>query len=1039
MARPRTAKRNRHDQFDPFTGGDCVIARRKLVWWCTGVAISLLLCIAAWAQGNQGAIEGTVVDSSGAAIPGVSLQVTNLATGASFRTSSDANGYFTFPVLPVGSYQLKAEKAGFATLSQQPIVVTVGAHISLKLTLQVAAQATQVTVTAQAPIVETTRSSQATTVSERSIVSLPVNGRNFQDFVLLTPGVTYDNRQGDISFAGQRGTLNSLIVDGSDSNNSFFGQSLGRTGSGRAPYQFSQDAVKEFQVNSNAYSAEYGNAGGAVINVVTKSGTNDFHGSGFWFYRDRSMNANDLVSKNLGRPKSPYHFNQFGGDVGGPIKKDRAFFFFDYDGQRNTLPNFVFLNLPAGFTPHDSFEQAALNYLQARAASWVRTQNQDVYFGKVDVRINDRQLLAVRWNSQRFTGAGFENGGPQNSFEHTGASLVTTDTLAVSHTWTLSPTLINVVRFGWLRDDEPGLANSDNPEATVRQNGQTVLVIGRNFFSPRFTNIHRQEYADTLTWVRGSHTWKFGADVIRDGITNFFPGNFSGQYTFNSLESFGCSLAGLHCPASGDVFVQAFAGPGTTGPTTHPDKFDMSYFVQDEWRTRPNLTLNLGLRYDIEYFAQPPTLNPSPALASAGIRTNFINTDTNNFGPRFGFAWSPRSSERLVVRGGYGIFYGRTPSIMTGTAMSNNGLNVQTLSFTGSAMPTYPNNECGAPTPSPRCPPPAGGSSSPPIIFEFARDYVEPYVQQGSLGLEFSLHPDVALSVSYLVVRGVHLSRTRDINLAPPSPATIGIANTSTVLTYQRYSSTRPIAGFSRIEQFESTANSIYHGLTVQLTKRFSQHYQLLGSYTFGKVIDDMPDQTSVVPFSFDDAKQVSDPLNIRADRAAGINDQRHRFVLSGVWDLNYAQGLDRIGRAILGGWELSGIFTAQSGQPYSGLLGFDLNNDSNSRTDRLPGLGRDTFYLPKQVTLDARVTRNVRLTEQTRLQFIAEAFNLFNHPNIIGVNTIYFSRSTSPAVCGIAGTPCLAPNPSFRSPTTTFLPPIAGPRIVQLAMKFIF
>lgn len=1006
---------------------------------CAWVLALLLVSAPVWAQGNQGTIEGTVVDASGAAVPAVNLQVTSLTTGASFKTTSDSSGLFTFPVLPTGNYQLQAEKAGFATLKQQPVIVTVGARVSLTLTMQVASQSTNVTVTAQAPIVETTRSAQSSTVGELSVANLPVNGRNFEDFTLLTPGVTYDNRQGDISFAGLRGTLNSLVVDGSDSNNSFFGQSLGRTGSGRAPYQFSQDAVKEFQVNSNAYSAEYGNAGGAVINVVTKSGTNNFHGSGFWFYRDRSMNANDLVSKNLGRPKSPYHFNQFGGDVGGPIKKDRAFFYFDYDGQRNTLPNFVFLNLPSNFTPTDSFEQAALAYLQARDSSWIRTQNQDVYFGKVDLRVTDQQQLAIRWNSQRFTGAGFENGGTQNSFEHTGASLVSTDTLALSHTWTLSPSLINVARFGWLRDDEPGEANSNNPEGTIRQGGQTVLVVGRNFFSPRFTNVHRQEYADTLTWVRGPHTWKFGGDLIRDGIANYFPGNFSGQYTFNSLESFGCSLAGSPCPAPGDVFAQAFAGPGTTGATTHPDKFDMSYFAQDEWRARPNFTLNLGLRYDVEYFAQPPTLNPSPALAAAGIRTNFINTDKNNLGPRVGFAWSPLHTNRLVVRGGYGIYYGRTPSIMTGTAMSNNGLNVQTLTFTGAAIPAYPNNECGAPTATPNCAPPTGGSSASPIIFEFARNYVEPYVEQGSFGLEFELRSDLSLAVSYLGVRGVHLGRTRDINLAPPSPATIGIAGTSTRLTYELYPSARPIAGFSRIEQFESSANSIYHGLTVQLNKRFGQNYQLLGAYTYGKVIDDAPDQTSVVPFSFDDAKQVSDPLNIRADRGPGVNDQRHRFVLSGVWDLNYARNLDKVGRAVLGGWELSSIFTAQSGQPYSGLVGFDLNNDGNSRTDRFPGLGRDTFYLPKEVSMDARITRSVQLTEQARLQFIAEAFNLFNHPNIIGANNTYYFRSTSASLCGIAGAPCLAPSPNFGAPNTTFEPPIAGPRIVQLAMKFIF
>ncbi len=197
------------------------------------------------------------------------------------------------------------------------------------------------------PVIETNKSQVSSTISETSVQNLPVNGRNFIDFALLTPGVTKDVRSGDISFAGQRGTLNSLVVDGADNNNTFFGQSLGRTGSGRAPYQFSQDAVQEFQVNSNAYSAEYGRAGGAVINVVTKSGTNAFHGSAFEFLRDKKLNANDAINVLRNLPKSPYHFDQFGGTIGGPLRRDKDFFFFNYDGQRNTTPNTVFLNVPA--------------------------------------------------------------------------------------------------------------------------------------------------------------------------------------------------------------------------------------------------------------------------------------------------------------------------------------------------------------------------------------------------------------------------------------------------------------------------------------------------------------------------------------------------------------------------------------------------------------------------------------------------------------------------------------------------------------------
>jgi hypothetical protein len=475
-----------------------------------------------WPQGNQGTIEGIVADQSGAALPGAKLTSTNDATGIRFQTTSDSNGLFTFPVLPVGTYTIEVEHAGFATLTQKNITLSVGARLNLNLALSIAGQIQSVTVKDEPPIVETTRSQVSSAVNDVAIENLPTNGRNFINFALLTPGVTLDVRGGDISFAGQRGTLNSLIVDGSDNNNTFFGQSVGRTGSGRAPYQFSEDAVQEFQVNSNAYSAELGHAGGAVINVVTKSGTNEFHGTGFEFYRDRSLNANDPINIILRRAKSPYHFNQFGGDVGGPVLKEKLFFFFDYDGQRNTLPNVVFLGVAPPPTPTAN-EQVALAYLQARASSWTRTQNQNVYLGKADWQLGKSQLLGVRYNAQRFVGNGFENGGPQNSVEHTGASLVTTDTLTGSLGSTISSRIVNVARAGYTRDNEPGQANSINPEVTVFSSNSLDLVVGRNFFSPRFTNIHRGEFGDTASFIHGRHTIKTGLNILADRSPTFSP------------------------------------------------------------------------------------------------------------------------------------------------------------------------------------------------------------------------------------------------------------------------------------------------------------------------------------------------------------------------------------------------------------------------------------------------------------------------------------------------------------------------------------
>ena len=334
--------------------------RRRFVWPVLVACLAIVLVPhRAHAQSATGSIEGSIVDQSAAVMPGVTITVVQMATGFTRSTTSDDNGLFRILLLPVGVYDVTADLAGFTPRKFPEVTVAIGQAVTMHIQMAITGVAETVNVPGGTPVIESGRSQVSSTITEASVQNLPVNGRNFIDFALLTPGVTRDVRTGDISFAGQRGTLNSLVVDGADSNNTFFGQTTGRTGSGRAPYQFSQDAVKEFQVNSNSFSAEYGRAGGAVINVVTKSGTNDLHGSVFEFYRDKALNANNAINELNNRPKSPYHYNQFGGTIGGPIRPNRDFYFFNYDGQRNTQPNVVFLNLPAN-TPGDPATQAGI-------------------------------------------------------------------------------------------------------------------------------------------------------------------------------------------------------------------------------------------------------------------------------------------------------------------------------------------------------------------------------------------------------------------------------------------------------------------------------------------------------------------------------------------------------------------------------------------------------------------------------------------------------------------------------------------------------
>jgi outer membrane receptor protein involved in Fe transport len=968
--------------------------------------LSLSGLLVAQSQSSGGAIEGTVVDETGAVLPGVAVVVRNVDTGVTRETTTDASGIYRAPLLPVGNYEVSAELQGFAKVRRPDLTLTIGSTLTIDLTLR-AALAEEITVTTEAPVIETSRTSQASTVGARAVANLPVNGRNFIDFVLTTPGVTRDVRLGDISFAGQRGTLNSLVVDGADNNNTFFGQTLGRTGSGRAPYQFSQDAVQEFQVNRNAYSAEYGRAGGAVINVVTKGGTNDYHGSLFDYYRDKSLNANSYANKLANRPKSPYHFDQYGASLGGPIQRDRAFFFVNYDGQRNSIPNEINLNQNlAGLTlPTDADTQAGLAKLRAAGNTYQRGQDQDVFLAKVDYQLSPAHRLSTRYNHQEFTGRNFENGGATNAEEHTGDSLVETDTLNFSLASVFSATLFNEVRGQYAKDKEPGKANSAVPEATVRQGGRTILTLGRNFFSPRETTIDRWQIADVASLASGDHLFKGGIDYLHDDILNFFPGNFSGSYTFNSIAAFNRGVP--------DSYVQAFAGPGTTGPTTEPNSRELALFVQDDWRPRRNLSLMLGLRYDVQEFDQGRVRNPDPQLAAAGIDTRKIATDRDNVSPRLGFSWTP--NDRMVVRGGYGLFYGRTPAIMVGTAHSNNGINVQTVTFAGSQVPIYPNIFATLPS---------GASVPKPTIFIFDPDYENPEVHQASLGTEYQLNSDIAVGVDYLYVRGRKLQRSRDFNVGTPVPVQIPVQGGGSV-TVQQFPTARPFTSFDRIIRFESTAESEYNGLTLQVRKRFDGNFMGSFAYTLGKVTDTVPDATAVVPGGSDDAKFPSNPADFGADDAAGSNDQRHRLVFSGLWSLPYFRASEGWKKGVLDGWSLSWIAVAASGQPYSALVTNDLNRDGNRRNDIVPG-SRNQRYLPWTYTLDLRVAKRIAFGDRFGAELIAEAFNLLDRDNINAQRTGFYTYDTAANL--------LIPQAGFGTDLGA-----ADNRIVQLALRLTF
>jgi hypothetical protein len=971
------------------------IMRTLLVAFAAVLVLSV--SIAAQSQSTTGNIEGRVIDQNGAVVPGVTVSASNQDTGLTKNVNTDPEAKFIIILLPPGNYKVEvAASKGFAAVTYQNVRVTVGAKTALEVVLRAGGTVTVVDVNAAGQSIEATRTSISSTVDESRVANLSTNGRNFLDFATLTPGIVRDpTRAGDLAVGGQKGTLNSIQVDGASSDNTFFGQSSGRVGSGRAPSQFSIDTVKEFQVNQNGFSAEYGRAAGAVLNVVTKSGTNRFSGSAFEYFRDEQLNARNpnLAAANRIRPNG--QINQFGGTFGGPIVKDKVFFFGAYEGQRSNLPNPVVLNsLP--FAPANV--QA---FLAPKVISYNVNRVQDTYLVKTDLNINDRNQVWVRFNQQNFKGTNLENGGSLSAQEHTGNSNVTTS--AVTGAWiaTISSRWFNEFRYQYSRDSEPGFANTATPEATFSASAGGItdgtFNIGRNNFSPRETTITRNQIIDNQTYLVGSHSIKYGADLLFDRIFNFFPGLFSGSYTFTNYAALSNQLA-----TPGTQFAsryrQSFGGAGTTGGTTFPNDNEYGFFVQDDWRVSGKLTVNIGLRYDYQAIARPPVQNPNAALIAAGFDTSFRPNDTNNFAPRIGLSYA--IDPKTVIRGGYGIYYGRTPAIMTGTAHSQNGIQVIAIDIncvTSPALcPLYPNVFSNVPT---------GATLAPINLYLFDKKYQQPFTHQARIQFEREVFKNTTFSVQYTMFKGQDLSRTRNANLSAPVATTYPVFDATGVATGQSLTVMRfagagyagpRVAGFTRISLFESTARSFYQGLTFEFNRRVSNRWQFNTSYTYSNAKDDKPDQTSVVPGT-DDGKVAENNFDLSGEYGRSDLDMKHRFVFSTVYETGtFKYSNNKVARALLSDYVISGIVQAQSGVAYSALVSGDPNADGNTSTDRAPGTLRNQFSTPPAYIVDMRLGRVIRFGERLRLSLFAEGFNIFNRSNVISVNNTKYAFSSA-------------------------------------------
>ena len=970
---------------------------------------------------GTGRVEGMVLDRSGAVIADASVTALNMASGVSTQQKTDSSGHFLFPYLSPGKYHVTIEKPGFEITQVDNVVVEVGTTVTLHPQLTIGSIASRVTVNADLPLVDTTRSSVSSVIGQGAIENLPLNGRDFTDFVLLTPGATTDGEFGMVSFNGISGNFNNYTVDGGNNNNAFFSQQIGR---GTIPFQFSEDIVQEFQVNTNGYEAEFGQSGGGLVNTVTKSGGNALHGDAYYYVLDSAMNANDSINNELGIPKPPNRRQQFGGTVGGPIKKDKLFYLANYEGQVRNEPVTV-NDSPALQTVGDATAQAdflAANpgiatILADNSGSFARSFNQNTAFAKLSGQLTPKNSFNLSYNYQRFRSPH----GYFNTPTSTGDGLVLTDG-ATSHFFqfsvlsTLSSSTFNEARFHFANDLHFDLPNAaPTAPSTVIQNPDTGYVFGGNRFQLSTTD-RRFEFSDNFTHVVGRHTIRTGVDTNINHDRDYFVYGPAGDFHFASLTDL---AAGAF-----EFDLQSFGQ--STALFTVPT---YSLFVQDQFRATSKLYINYGARWDYQVLAQPPVCNPAFAL------TCHIPRDPNNVAPRVGFAYSLTNSGDTVVRGSFGLFYIQEDLLDVSDALVSNGISRQFVFLTG---PGFGNNSPLVTYPNALTAPPASGAGG-QSIHVFVPNFRNPYVEQANLTVEHRFGSNTAFSVGYVYAHGLALlgnsnGVTRqangnfgfDLNLVPPdlqpafggnfTQATVNLPNGKTFVTPEFEAIDGLIdPNFSAINAVDNSGKSIYHAMLVSLRHQSSQFQGAL-AYTFSKTID----QGTGYMNQFDQ----------RSQRGLSQLDQPHRLVLSGAWT-PHTWGLH--------GFIFSSVATIASGRPYTAV--FDTPNVNFSI---VPGEGFNSFRGPGVRDLDVSVARNFKLNERLGLRFRIEAFDVLNHANFQqgAVDNIQYTTTEecTPQPDGsCASLPIwdAAVNDHFGKPL--FAAPKYGSRNLQLSVRFTF
>jgi hypothetical protein len=874
-------------------------------------------------------LSGRVTDPLGAAVSGASVAVRHLETNLARQLSTDRDGRFRFPYLPVGPYEFSARQPGFSP-AQRRLTLTVGAAFDLSVPLTLEAVSESVNVSGYETVIEAARSQIASTVLLTEIDRLPMNGRQFLDIALLAPGVSPPNVGGTqlfaetsavpgvgLSIGSQRNFSNNFIVDGMSANDD---------AAGLAGMPYGVDAVEQFQVVTSGAQAELGRALGGYISVVTRSGTNRWRGDFYGYFRDDIFNASNVLT---GRTL-PMNQQQYGASVGGPIVRDRTFFF--TNAERRALDQTGLTTISEANVATINARLDATGYPGSRVttgeyANPVNTLN---LLAKIDHSLNDRDRLSVRY-SLYDVDAKNSRGAGALSAPSASSSLDNRDqSIALSNTWTLSPRTVNETRAQFLYSDLLALPTDPvGPSVTI----SGVATFGTLSTSPTGRQNKMYQVVNNISHHAGSHALRLGVDLLynKDDIT--FPRAARGAYAFSSLPAF---LAGIYNNAG---FTQTFGATVAAQGNTN-----LGIFGQDEWRIGDRFTLNLGLRYDLQWL-------------------DTIHTDTDNVSPRVGFAWTPTSARNLIVRGNAGIFYDRVPLRAVANALLSAGnstdlANLQqigvSLSPTQAGAPVFPN---------------VLASVVPTVtlvnLTTMDRAMQNAYSRQASVEVERQVGAAHTVSAGYQYVGGRRL--IMQVNQNVPSCVASGTNN-----------GCRPNPNYANNNQYSPVATSTYHGLHVAFVRRPGTWAYYRASYTLSKAMNNVGENFFSSPI---------DPFDLSKDWARSDDDQRHRFVLTG--GVSSPQGPARnVQQALTHGFRISGTIQTYSSLPLNVTSGVTTVQGTPGRPivdgefiPRNSGTGSDFLGA------SARISRIFRVGGRTEVEALAEVFNLTNHVNVVTRN----------------------------------------------------